>query len=153
SRLCKERFSEQRREKNYEFAVRNRIAWKSKSQDQKISPVYTQQAIWKQIMRPMLNQNQNQAFEQNQEIQITRTHNDMLPPNSVPRGQPPTGQGPTGPHALRNAAIPQSTIFPPALNAEQKNPRNSKYDDKRNYQGSHAQMDVKRIRSNTSRQG
>ncbi|KAA6360641.1 MAG: hypothetical protein EZS28_043833 [Streblomastix strix] len=40
----------------------------------------------------------------------------MPPPNSGPRDQPPPGQGL---YAQRNAAIPQSTIFPPALNAEQ----------------------------------
>ncbi|KAA6355747.1 MAG: hypothetical protein EZS28_048725, partial [Streblomastix strix] len=78
----------------------------------------TPSAIWKQIIRPILNQNENHAFEQNQEIQITRTHNDMPTPNSGPRRQPPLGQELTGPYAPRNAAIPQSTIFPPALNTE-----------------------------------
>ncbi|KAA6368395.1 MAG: hypothetical protein EZS28_036078, partial [Streblomastix strix] len=79
----------------------------------------TPSAIWKQIMRPMLNQNENQALEQNQEVQIARTHNDMPPPNSGLWGQPPSGQGPIGPFAPRNATIPQSTIFPPALNEQQ----------------------------------
>ncbi|KAA6358287.1 MAG: hypothetical protein EZS28_046186, partial [Streblomastix strix] len=45
--------------------------------------------------------------------------NDMSPPNSGPRDQPPPGQGL---YAQRNTAIPQSTIFPPALNAEQEIP-------------------------------
>ncbi|KAA6364297.1 MAG: hypothetical protein EZS28_040177 [Streblomastix strix] len=44
----------------------------------------TPSAFWKQIMRPMLNQNENQDLEQNQEIQIRRTYNDMPPPNSGP---------------------------------------------------------------------
>ncbi|KAA6403173.1 MAG: hypothetical protein EZS28_001299 [Streblomastix strix] len=73
-------------------------------------------AIWKQVMRPMLNQNENQALGQNQGIQIRRTHDDMPPPNSGRRDQPPPGHGL---YVQRNAAIPQSTIFPPALNAEQ----------------------------------
>ncbi|KAA6320026.1 MAG: hypothetical protein EZS28_054743, partial [Streblomastix strix] len=38
---CKERHSEQRRDRNYEFAVRNPIAGKGKSQNQKISQVGT----------------------------------------------------------------------------------------------------------------
>ncbi|KAA6363827.1 MAG: hypothetical protein EZS28_040648, partial [Streblomastix strix] len=79
----------------------------------------TPSAIWKQVMRPMLNQNENQAIGQNQEIQIRRTHNDIPPPNSGPRDQPPPFQGQ---YAQRNAAIPQSTIFPPTLNAEQEIP-------------------------------
>ncbi|KAA6357287.1 MAG: hypothetical protein EZS28_047186 [Streblomastix strix] len=79
----------------------------------------TPSTIWKQIMRPILNQNENQAFEQNQEIQIRRTHNDMPLTNSGPRDQPPPGHGL---YAQRNAAIPQSTIFPPTLNAEQEIP-------------------------------
>ncbi|KAA6352839.1 MAG: hypothetical protein EZS28_051634 [Streblomastix strix] len=79
----------------------------------------TPSAIWKQVMRPMLNQNENQALEQNYEIQISRTHDYMPPPNSGPRDQPPPGQGL---YAQGNAAIPQSTIFPPALNAEQEIP-------------------------------
>ncbi|KAA6358179.1 MAG: hypothetical protein EZS28_046294, partial [Streblomastix strix] len=79
----------------------------------------TPSAIWKQVMRPMLNQNENQALAQNQEIQIRRTHNQMPPPNSGPRNQPPPGQGL---YAQINAPIPQSTIFPPALNAEQEIP-------------------------------
>ncbi|KAA6394170.1 MAG: hypothetical protein EZS28_010304 [Streblomastix strix] len=40
----------------------------------------TPSAIWKQMMRPMLNWNENQALQQNQETQITRTHNDMPHP-------------------------------------------------------------------------
>ncbi|KAA6346921.1 MAG: hypothetical protein EZS28_052060, partial [Streblomastix strix] len=67
-------------------------------------------ANWKQIMRQMLNQNENQALEQNQKIQIRRTHNDMPPPSSGPRDQSLPGQGL---YAQRNAVIPQSTIFPP----------------------------------------
>ncbi|KAA6362168.1 MAG: hypothetical protein EZS28_042305, partial [Streblomastix strix] len=71
------------------------------------------------VMRPMLNQNENQALAQNHEIQIRRTHDDMPPPNSGPRDQPPPGHGL---YTQRNTAIPQSTIFPPALNAEQEIP-------------------------------
>ncbi|KAA6339732.1 MAG: hypothetical protein EZS28_052588, partial [Streblomastix strix] len=70
-------------------------------------------------MRPMLNWNENQALEQNQEIQIRRIQDDMPPPNSGPRDQPPPGHGL---YAHRNAAIPQLTIFPPTLNAEQEIP-------------------------------
>ncbi|KAA6401186.1 MAG: hypothetical protein EZS28_003292 [Streblomastix strix] len=44
----------------------------------------TPSVIWKQIIRPILYQNENQALEQNQEIQITIAHNDKLPPNSGP---------------------------------------------------------------------
>ncbi|KAA6394080.1 MAG: hypothetical protein EZS28_010394 [Streblomastix strix] len=76
-------------------------------------------AIWKQIMSLVLNQNENQALEQNQEVQIVRMHNDMPPPNSGPRDQPPPEQGQ---NAQRNAAISQSTIFPPTLNGEQEIP-------------------------------
>ncbi|KAA6402055.1 MAG: hypothetical protein EZS28_002420 [Streblomastix strix] len=76
----------------------------------------TPSAIQKQIMRSMLNQNENQALEQNQEILIRGTHNDIPSQNSGQRGQPPSGQGL---YAQRNAAISQSTIFLPALNAEQ----------------------------------
>ncbi|KAA6337246.1 MAG: hypothetical protein EZS28_052807, partial [Streblomastix strix] len=54
----------------------------------------TPSAIWKQVMRPMLNQNENQVIEQNQEIQIMRIFNDMPSLNSGPRWQPPPGQGP-----------------------------------------------------------
>ncbi|KAA6354715.1 MAG: hypothetical protein EZS28_049758, partial [Streblomastix strix] len=79
----------------------------------------TPSAIWKQVMRPMLNQNENQALAQNQGIQIRRAQDDMPPPNSGPRDYPPPGHGL---YAQRNAAIPQSTIFPPALNAEQEIP-------------------------------
>ncbi|KAA6399249.1 MAG: hypothetical protein EZS28_005223 [Streblomastix strix] len=46
----------------------------------------------------------------------------MPPPHSGPRGQPPSGQGSTGPYAPGNAAIPQATIFPPVLKAEQEIP-------------------------------
>ncbi|KAA6374882.1 MAG: hypothetical protein EZS28_029592 [Streblomastix strix] len=80
---------------------------------------WTPSAIWKQVMRPMLNQNENQALAQNQGIQIRRTHDDMPPPNAGPRDQPPPGHGL---YAQRSATIPQSTIFPPALNAEQEIP-------------------------------
>ncbi|KAA6391900.1 MAG: hypothetical protein EZS28_012574 [Streblomastix strix] len=76
-------------------------------------------SIWKQVMRPILNQNEIQALVQNQGIQIRRTQDDMPPPNSGPRDQPPPGHGL---YAQRNAAIPQSTIFPPTLNAEQEIP-------------------------------
>ncbi|KAA6380049.1 MAG: hypothetical protein EZS28_024423 [Streblomastix strix] len=79
----------------------------------------TPSAIWKQIIRPMLNQNKNQALEQNQDIQTRRTYNDMPPPSSGPRDQPPPSHGL---YAQRNVAIPQSTIFPPALNSEQEIP-------------------------------
>ncbi|KAA6361364.1 MAG: hypothetical protein EZS28_043109 [Streblomastix strix] len=79
----------------------------------------TPSAIWKQVMRLMLNQNENQSLEQNQEIQMRRTNNDMPPPNSGPRDQPPPGHGLS---AKRNSAIPQSTIFPSNLNAEQEIP-------------------------------
>ncbi|KAA6389601.1 MAG: hypothetical protein EZS28_014870 [Streblomastix strix] len=79
----------------------------------------TPSAIWKQVMRPMLNQNENQALAQNQEIQIRRIHDDMPPPNSGPREQPPPDQGL---YTQRNTAIPQSAILPPALNAEQEIP-------------------------------
>ncbi|KAA6394467.1 MAG: hypothetical protein EZS28_010004 [Streblomastix strix] len=41
------------------------------------------------------------------------------PPNSGPRDQPPPGQGL---YTQRNAAMTQSTIFPPALNVEQEIP-------------------------------
>ncbi|KAA6360253.1 MAG: hypothetical protein EZS28_044220, partial [Streblomastix strix] len=75
--------------------------------------------IWRQVMRPMLNQNENQALAQKQEIQIRRIQDDMPPPGSGPRDQPPPGHGL---YAQRNAAIPQSTIFPPTLNAEQEIP-------------------------------
>ncbi|KAA6371489.1 MAG: hypothetical protein EZS28_032985 [Streblomastix strix] len=85
----------------------------------KIFRQLTPSTIWKQTMRPMLNQNENHALEQNQEIQITRTQNDILPPNSGLRGQPPPGQGTYTP---RNVAIPLTTIFPPVLNAEQEMP-------------------------------
>ncbi|KAA6359449.1 MAG: hypothetical protein EZS28_045023, partial [Streblomastix strix] len=57
----------------------------------------TPSAIRKQIMRPMVNQNQNQALEQNQETQNTIANNDISPPIARPRGQPPPGQEPTGP--------------------------------------------------------
>ncbi|KAA6361939.1 MAG: hypothetical protein EZS28_042535 [Streblomastix strix] len=80
---------------------------------------FTPSAIWKQIMRPMLNQNENQALEQNQEIQTRRTYNDMPPPSSGPRDQPRPGHGL---YAQRNVAIPQSTIFLPTLKAEQQTP-------------------------------
>ncbi|KAA6370094.1 MAG: hypothetical protein EZS28_034380, partial [Streblomastix strix] len=43
----------------------------------------------------------------------------MPPPGPEPRDQPPPGHGL---YAQRNAAIPQSTIFPPTLNAEQEIP-------------------------------
>ncbi|KAA6367145.1 MAG: hypothetical protein EZS28_037327 [Streblomastix strix] len=67
-------------------------------------------------MRPMLNQDENKALKQNQEIQIRRTHNDMPPPNSGPRDQPQPGHGL---HAHINAAIQQSTISLATLSAEQ----------------------------------
>ncbi|KAA6390572.1 MAG: hypothetical protein EZS28_013904 [Streblomastix strix] len=79
----------------------------------------TPSAIWKQVMRPMLNYNENQAQVQNQEIQIWIIQDDMPPPNSGPRDQPPPGHGL---YVQRNAAIPQSTIFPPTLNVEQEIP-------------------------------
>ncbi|KAA6381191.1 MAG: hypothetical protein EZS28_023283 [Streblomastix strix] len=75
-------------------------------------------AIWRQVMRPMLNQNENQALAQNHEIQH-RIQDDMPHPGPGPRDQPPPGHGL---YAQRNAAIPQSTIFPPTLNAEQETP-------------------------------
>ncbi|KAA6400591.1 MAG: hypothetical protein EZS28_003886 [Streblomastix strix] len=73
-------------------------------------------SIWKQVMRPMLNQNENQALAQDQEIKIRRLQDDMPPPGLGPRGQPLPGHGL---YAYRNTAISQSTIFPPTLNAEQ----------------------------------
>ncbi|KAA6369964.1 MAG: hypothetical protein EZS28_034509 [Streblomastix strix] len=79
----------------------------------------TSSAIWKQVMRPMLNQIENQALVQNQGIQIRRIQDDMPTPNSGPRDQPPPGHGL---YAQRNDAIPQSTIFPPTLNVEQEIP-------------------------------
>ncbi|KAA6360241.1 MAG: hypothetical protein EZS28_044233 [Streblomastix strix] len=82
----------------------------------------TPSAIWKRIMRPMLNQNENQALAQNQEIQIRRIQDDMPPPNSGQRGQPPPRQRLTGPYASRNAVIPQTMIFPHTLKTEQKIP-------------------------------
>ncbi|KAA6392777.1 MAG: hypothetical protein EZS28_011700 [Streblomastix strix] len=81
----------------------------------KLSPL----TIWKQIMRPMLDQNEIHALEQNQKIQIRRTHENMPPPNSGPHDKPPPDQGL---YALRKTAIPQLTIFPPTLNAEQEIP-------------------------------
>ncbi|KAA6322366.1 MAG: hypothetical protein EZS28_054444 [Streblomastix strix] len=72
-------------------------------------------AILKQKMRPMLNSNENHAFEQIQEARIIRTRNDMPPQNSGPGGQPPPEQEPTGPYMV----IPQSTIFLSALNTGQ----------------------------------
>ncbi|KAA6394596.1 MAG: hypothetical protein EZS28_009879 [Streblomastix strix] len=75
--------------------------------------------IWKQIMRPMLNQNENQTLEQNQETQIVKVQNDMPLPNSGLRGQPPLQQSTVGPYVPRNAARLQATIFSLALNAEQ----------------------------------
>ncbi|KAA6375045.1 MAG: hypothetical protein EZS28_029429 [Streblomastix strix] len=76
-------------------------------------------AIWKQVMRPMLNQNEIPALAQKQEIQI-RIQDDMPPPNSGPRDQPPPIHEL---YAQRNAAIPQSTIFPSTLNAKQESPK------------------------------
>ncbi|KAA6397684.1 MAG: hypothetical protein EZS28_006790 [Streblomastix strix] len=73
-------------------------------------------------MGPMLNQNENQAFEQNRETQITKAHIDTPPPNAGPRDQPPPGQGPAGPYIPRNAIKPKVIIFPPALNKEQEIP-------------------------------
>ncbi|KAA6396227.1 MAG: hypothetical protein EZS28_008250, partial [Streblomastix strix] len=73
-------------------------------------------------MRPILNQNKNQALEQNQEIQNMRKYNDMITPNSGPRRQPPPGQRSTGLYTTRNAARPQAKIFQPALKAEQEKP-------------------------------
>ncbi|KAA6330821.1 MAG: hypothetical protein EZS28_053451, partial [Streblomastix strix] len=81
----------------------------------KIFRPLTPAAIWKQKMRPMLNSNENHAFEQNQEARFIRTCNDMPHQNSGPGGQPPPKQEPTGPYMV----IPQSTIFLPALNVEQ----------------------------------
>ncbi|KAA6330004.1 MAG: hypothetical protein EZS28_053548, partial [Streblomastix strix] len=73
----------------------------------------TPSVIWKQVMRPMLNQNENQALAQNHEIQIRRTHDDMPPPNSGPRDQPPPGHGL---YIQRNTAIPHpQKVFGPAV--------------------------------------
>ncbi|KAA6392002.1 MAG: hypothetical protein EZS28_012471 [Streblomastix strix] len=55
----------------------------------------TRLVTWKQIMRPMLSQNENQALEQIQETQTTGAQNYIPPPNARPRVQPPLGQGPT----------------------------------------------------------
>ncbi|KAA6376949.1 MAG: hypothetical protein EZS28_027523 [Streblomastix strix] len=71
----------------------------------------------------MLNQIENLVLEKDQEIQITRTHNDMLFPNSGPRGQPPPGQGPIGLYIPRNATRQQATIFTAALNTEKEIPK------------------------------
>ncbi|KAA6358765.1 MAG: hypothetical protein EZS28_045708 [Streblomastix strix] len=82
----------------------------------------TPSAIWKQIMRPMLNKNENKALEQNQETQITKAHNDTPPPSSEPRGQSPLGHGLTRPNTPRNVVRPQAIIFPLALKTEQEIP-------------------------------
>ncbi|KAA6343132.1 MAG: hypothetical protein EZS28_052333, partial [Streblomastix strix] len=73
----------------------------------------------KQIMRQMLNKNENQALKQNHEKQIQIAHSDMLPLNSGPLGQLRPGLRPTGPYIPRNAERPQAMIFPPALNTKQ----------------------------------
>ncbi|KAA6396344.1 MAG: hypothetical protein EZS28_008129 [Streblomastix strix] len=44
----------------------------------------TPSAFWKQIMRPMLNQNENQALEQNQETQVERSQAPDRGPNNMP---------------------------------------------------------------------
>ncbi|KAA6402915.1 MAG: hypothetical protein EZS28_001556 [Streblomastix strix] len=115
---CKERHSEQRCDRNHEFVVRNSIAAKEGVKTKKFRQL-TPSAIWNQIKRPVLNQNESQAFELNQEAQIARTQNDMSPPNAGPRDWSPPDHGLC---TQRNAVIPQSTIFPPALNAEQEIP-------------------------------
>ncbi|KAA6376754.1 MAG: hypothetical protein EZS28_027719 [Streblomastix strix] len=79
----------------------------------------TPPANWKQIMKPIIDQNENQALEQSQETQIIFAINNMSPSNAGPRDQPPPGHVL---YAQRNAAIPQSTVFPPALIAEQEIP-------------------------------
>ncbi|KAA6369588.1 MAG: hypothetical protein EZS28_034886 [Streblomastix strix] len=73
-------------------------------------------------MKLLLNKNGNQAAKQNQETQTSGKQNNMPSLNSGPRGQPPPRQEPTGLYASINAAIPQSTIFPPALSTEQEIP-------------------------------
>ncbi|KAA6392914.1 MAG: hypothetical protein EZS28_011562 [Streblomastix strix] len=83
----------------------------------------TPSTIWKQIMRPMLNQNRKQALEKSQEIQITKTHIDMSPPNSGLRGQLPLGQGPMELYVPKNAVIQQESISHPAFNTEQEIPK------------------------------
>ncbi|KAA6383945.1 MAG: hypothetical protein EZS28_020528 [Streblomastix strix] len=82
----------------------------------------TPSANWKQIIGPMINQNEIQTLEKNYEIQIKRTNNDMPPPNSGPLGQSPSGQGPTRPYAQRITVKLQTMIFPPTLNTEQEIP-------------------------------
>ncbi|KAA6363699.1 MAG: hypothetical protein EZS28_040774, partial [Streblomastix strix] len=82
----------------------------------------TQSAIWKQIIRPMITQNENQTLEHNHEAQIAIAYNDMPSPNSEPRDRPPPGRGQTGPYTLRYAMISQTTIFPPSLITEQEIP-------------------------------
>ncbi|KAA6371700.1 MAG: hypothetical protein EZS28_032772, partial [Streblomastix strix] len=77
----------------------------------------TPSAIWKQIMRPMLNQSENKALELNQETQIPITNSNMQPSNARPRGQPPPGQGPNSTiYIPRNAVRHQARILPPTLN-------------------------------------
>ncbi|KAA6394264.1 MAG: hypothetical protein EZS28_010208 [Streblomastix strix] len=115
---CQKRHSEQRCDTNYKPSIWNPTVGKIRVKTKRFRQL-TPSAIWKQVMRPMLNQNKNQTFAQNQEFQIKRIQDDIPPPNSGPRDQPPPGHRL---YAQRNAAIPHSIIFPPTLNAEQEIP-------------------------------
>ncbi|KAA6377831.1 MAG: hypothetical protein EZS28_026642 [Streblomastix strix] len=73
---CKERRCEQRRNRNHQFTVSNSATRTGKSQDQKNYRQQTPSAIWNQISRPVINQNDYQALEQNQD---TQKQDDLAP--------------------------------------------------------------------------
>ncbi|KAA6396870.1 MAG: hypothetical protein EZS28_007601 [Streblomastix strix] len=56
------------------------------------------------------------------QVELARERSLRIKPRR-PRGQPPQGLRPTVPYVPRSAAIPQTTIFPPALYAEQEIPK------------------------------